>query len=283
MGLPIHRLGTLIIVRFFKRKAPYTINFFKIKVSLLISMSAIDRLKKLMIDEIDHIDDWSPFVMTFASRLWFTKMLQQYEIYKLAKDVPGDIIELGVHFGESYFHWARFLEIFNMGERETKVVGFDTFEGFPSINKNDVSPSNQKEEGDLAVKIGGFDCGPHTYKRLLKLIEIFEDDHFVPQKKRLELVKGDIMDTLPKYVEENPGLRISLLHLDVDLYEPTKLALELLYPLVSPGGVIILDEYGQRKFPGESAAFDEYFGANRPKLQKSSLVSNPSGWFVKDE
>ena len=103
-----------------------------------------------------------------------------------------------------------------------------------------------------------------------------------PKKKRLELVVGDVTETVPKYVEEHPGLRISLLHLDVDLYEPTLVGLKHLYPLVVPGGVVILDEYGHEKFAGESAAFDEYFGDCRPKDEKSRLVSNPSAYFIKE-
>tara|TARA_B100000953_G_C17948122_1_gene399083 strand:+ start:83 stop:823 length:741 start_codon:yes stop_codon:yes gene_type:complete len=241
----------------------------------------INKLKNVLLENIDQIDDLMPYIMTFSNRLWYTKMIQQYEIWKLSSNVPGHVVELGVHFGESFFHWAKFVEIYNMGERETRVIGFDTFSGFPSISNKDVTKKNQKEVSAVAVKKGGFDCGPETYKRLLKMIDIFEEDHFIPRKKRLELVKGDILKTVPKFVKDNPGLRISLLHLDCDLYEPTLCGLEHLYPLVSPGGVIILDEYGQEKFAGESKAFDEYFGKNPPKLQKSQIVSNPSGWFIK--
>ena len=89
------------------------------------------------------------------------------------------------------------------------------------------------------------------------------------------------MQTVPRYIEENPGLRISLLHLDLDLYEPTKVALEYLYPKVVPGGAVILDEYGMEGFPGESAAFDEYFGDNRPVLKKFPFISTPGGYFIK--
>lgn len=244
-------------------------------------LSTVDELKNLLIENLDQIADWMPYVMTFSNRLWFTKMLQQYEIWKLSQDVPGHVVELGVHFGESFLHFAKFVEIFNMGERETRVIGFDTFTGFPSVSAKDKSQKNQQETGPLRVVEGGFYSGDGAYTRLKKLIEIFENDHFVPQKARLELVKGDVLETIPKFVKDNPGLRISLLHLDVDLYEPTLCALEYLYPLVSPGGVVILDEYGQEKFPGESKAFDEYFAKSRPILQKSRIVSNPSGWFVK--
>jgi hypothetical protein len=65
------------------------------------------------------------------------------------------------------------------------------------------------------------------------------------------------------------------------LYDPTLAALKALYPLVVPGGVVLLDEYGMEGFPGESAAFDEYFGNNRPKLTKFPFISTPGGYFVK--
>jgi hypothetical protein len=252
------------------------------KNNAISEYSTVEKLKNILIENLDQIDDWMPYVLTFSNRLWFTKMIQQYEIWKLSQDIPGHVVELGVHFGESFLHFAKFVEMFNMGERETRVIGFDTFAGFPSISAMDKSKKNQEETGRLKVTKGGFYSGEGAYRRLQKLIKIFEDDHFVPQKSRLELVKGDVLKTIPKFVKDNPGLRISLLHLDLDLYEPTLCALKYLYPLVSPGGVVILDEYGQEKFPGESQAFDEYFGKSRPKLQKSRIVSNPSGWFVKD-
>jgi hypothetical protein len=103
----------------------------------------------------------------------------------------------------------------------------------------------------------------------------------VPRVKRVELVKGDASVTIPEYVERNPGLRVALLHLDLDLYDPTMAALEHLYPRVVPGGIVLLDEYGMDGFPGESAAFDAYFGSNRPKLTKFPYSPTPGGYFVK--
>jgi hypothetical protein len=246
-------------------------------------MSVFDQYRDVLKRHLDDIDSFMPYIATFQSRLWFTKMIQQYEIFKLAADRPGHIVELGVFHGESFFHWARLVEALNMGERETRVIGFDSFSGFTSIHERDKTALNQQEQGPLAIRAGGFNAGERAFQRVSELAEIFEADHFVPQKKRLEIVKGDIVQTVPDYVKRNPGLRIALLHLDCDLYEPTLTGLKHLYPLVVPGGVVILDEYGQSKFSGESAAFDEYFGNRRPALHKSRLVSNPSAWFVKTE
>jgi hypothetical protein len=248
-------------------------------------MSVYDRYKDVLLKDINNIDEIMPYIGVFYSRMNFTKMLEQYELFKLARQRPGHIVELGVYRGESFFNWARFLEAHNMGERETKVIGFDTFTGFTDVKQQDISAVNRSSaslEHEHGIKVGGFNPGARAKERIEELIEIFEQDHFVPQKKRLELVVGDVNETVPKYVREHPGLRISLLHLDVDLYEPTLTGLTYLYPLVVAGGVVILDEYAQEKFAGESAAFDEYFGSNRPKVVKSHLVSNPSAYFIKE-
>src|SRR5689334_15547707 len=106
-------------------------------------MSTFEKLRGLLQEEGDF-SDVIEHIGVYQSRLWFTKMLQQYEIFKLAMDRPGHIVELGVYKGESFFNWARFLEIFNMGERETCVIGFDTFSGFTGVHEKDKTVANQK-------------------------------------------------------------------------------------------------------------------------------------------
>jgi hypothetical protein len=248
-------------------------------------MSIFNRYQEVLKKDWDFLDEVMPYINLYGSRMHFTKMLEQYEIYKLAMHRPGHIVELGVYRGESFFNWARFVEAHNMGERETRIIGFDSFTGFTNVSEKDISAANRSEASlahEHGIKVGGFDPGERALERIKELIEIFENDHFVPQKRRLELVVGDVTKTIPQYVEEHPGLRISLLHLDVDLYEPTLIGLKYLFPLVVSGGVIVLDEYGQEKFAGESAAFDDYFGKKRPKVTKSRLVSNPSAYFIKE-
>nr|MBK7063964.1 hypothetical protein [Deltaproteobacteria bacterium] len=88
---------------------------------------------------------------------------------------------------------------------------------------------------------------------------------------------------LLQWLEENPGLRISLLHLDVDLYEPTLAALKAFYPRVVTGGVVIFDEYGLMPWEGESQAVDEYFASigERPLIKKFPTFHNPHGYMIK--
>ena len=80
------------------------------------------------------------------------------------------------------------------------------------------------------------------------------------------------------FVEENQDLKISFLNIDTDLYEPCVTALEKLYPLVSPGGVVLLDNYNV--FPGETKAVDEYFGPDLD-IRTLDLCKTPS-FIVKD-
>ena len=91
---------------------------------------------------------------------------------------------------------------------------------------------------------------------------------------KVELIKGDITKTVPQYVLENPELKISLLNLDTDIYEPAVTILEKLYPRIVKGGILILDDYGV--FPGETKAVDEYFKDNRIQINKFSHSMTPS-------
>ena len=94
-----------------------------------------------------------------------------------------------------------------------------------------------------------------------------------------ELVKGDINLTVPKYVSENPDLKISLLNIDTDIYEPAKTILEHLAPKVVVGGIIIFDDYGI--FHGETQLADEYCEKHGYKLINFPFNKVPS-YLIKE-
>ena len=213
--------------------------------------------------------------MLFFRRVNFAKHLAHIEIFNKTIDLPGSVVELGVFKGASFMTFLKLCDIHCAGDTLKKVIGFDTFSGFVGIDKKD-GKENKKRD----LKKGGFNA--QNFLQVLEgAIELERSDSFIPRFSRVELIKGNVIETVPKYVQANPGLRISLLHLDMDLYEPTKVALEYLYPKVVSGGVVLLDEYGMAGFPGESAAFDEYFGNHRPVLKKFPFISTPGGYFVK--
>jgi len=211
----------------------------------------------------------------YTRRTTLKKFLAHYDFFKMVIDLPGDIVELGVYRGCSLMSWANFLEIRNMGDRQKQVFGFDNFEGFVNFDKED-----GKEDENVNKTLGGFNGG--AFEDILRdAIGIFDNDRFIPYKPRVKLIKGNAEDTIPKFVEENPGLRISLLHFDVDLYKPTKVALEHFWDLVVKGGVILFDEYGIRPWQGESSAVDEFFKDKDVEIKRLDWSPNPGGYVIK--
>lgn len=195
------------------------------------------------------------------------KILVRYELYKLSQNIPGDIIECGVFKGTGHIFWLKLLKIFDNNSLK-KVVGFDTFGDFPKSTL-----TFEKKAVKKFQKEAKFDS-----QNLLKKI-----DNKIKKANlndRSVLIKGDIVKTSKKYVNDNRGFRISLLNLDLDTYEGTKHALINFFPHISPGGVVILDEYGSRGW-GESEAVDEFIIKKKIKLRKVKFSSKPTAYFIK--
>lgn len=213
----------------------------------------------------------------YVRRQNLTRLIAHYELFRMVKDLPGSIVECGVYQGNSLFAFAKFLEIFSPGDRIRRVIGFDSFEGLQHFEDEDgpFYPSRSKIVGGWSAR----DFEP-VFEEILNLTT---EDQFVPSSPRIEMVKGDILSTVPKYVESNPGLRISLLHLDVDVFAPNLVALEHLYPRVVAGGVVILDEYAMMEWGGESSAVEAFFQGDVPVFRKFPWTSTPGGFFVKGE
>ena len=211
-----------------------------------------------------------------ARRQWLKRFLAHTELFKMTLDVPGDIAELGVFRGMGLMTWANLLEAYCIGARTKVVWGFDNWKGFTSF-----APEDGSEVSNAHKVVGGFNPEPFLAE-LEDAIEIFDEDRFVPWKPRIKLINGQIEETVFKFVEENPGVRFSLIHFDCDLYEPTKAALDALWPLVSRGGVVMFDEYGIHDWPGETKAVDEFLALNpSAKLNTFNWTNVPAAYLVK--
>jgi hypothetical protein len=219
----------------------------------------------------DILRNWPAYVMRRDLR----RFLSHYELFKHVIDLPGCIVELGVFKGASFYTWANLLEIFCSNDRSRKVFGFDHFKGLVDFAEQDGALH------DGAQKVMGGWKAAEDEAMLLEALHA--SDSLTPGFKRAELVVGDLKETLPRFLEENPGLRISLLHLDLDLYEPTKLGLDLLFPLVLKGGVVCFDEYGLIPWAGESNAVEEYFRrlGEMPVIRKHPFTQMPHGYLIK--
>jgi hypothetical protein len=211
----------------------------------------------------------------YVMRRDIPRFLAHYELFKLVVDLPGCIVDLGVYRGASFFTFSNLMESFCPFDRSRKVFGFDHFAGLTQFSDKD----GRKDDGVAKVE-GGYKA---TREEIETLVEIHNSDNMIPGTKRCLLVDGDIKDTLPKFLEQNPGLKIALLHFDMDLYEPTKIAMETLYPLVLKGGVVCFDEYGLVPWGGETTAVDEYFAKHgeAPTIKKFNFAQTPHGYFIK--
>lgn len=245
-----------------------------------------ERLQKKALEHLYETTGMTSFEMfrnfpVFTPRFNVARFLTHYELFKKIYDLPGVIVDLGVFRGASTFTWAKLCEIFCPTDVRKVVYGFDTFEGFPDLSAED-GPEDQHQD----VRIGGY-FGGTTVERDLSLAQTaMNHDRHLRHVNRIEFIKGDVSQTIPAFIDsKGNGLRIALLNLDVDLYEPTKVALEYFVPLMVRGGIIILDEYAVDTFGGESKAVDEYFIKNfgkRATIKKFPWHSNPSGYIVVD-
>lgn len=204
----------------------------------------------------------------FVPRQVLSKFLCRYEIFKKVLNVHGSVVECGVLNGGSLFGFAQMSAILEPLNHQRKIIGFDTFAGFPHIHDKDKTGISSN------LNKGGYDAD--SYEQLLENIKIYDSNRSLSHIPKIELVKGDILETLPKYLQTHPHLVVSLLYLDVDLYEPTKLALKLLRPRMPKGAVIIFDELNCEGFPGETIAVQEELGIPNISIERFSFDTNIS-------
>jgi hypothetical protein len=205
----------------------------------------------------------------FASRQAITKFLARAEVFQKQLHVNGSIVEMGVFHGASLMSWAHLSSIYEPVNYLRKIVGFDSFGGFPKISKQDRGGKSEH------LRKGGFHADD-SYRHLQRSIELYDANRLMNHIPKVELVRGDICKTLPAYVKHNAHLVVSLLHLDVDLYEPTKCALELLVPRMPKGAIILFDELNMDLFPGETLAVMETIGIPSLRLQRFPFATSMS-------
>jgi len=161
--------------------------------------------------------------------------------------VPGAIVECGVWRGGSMMAVALTLE--KLQDRSRDLLLFDTFEGMSPPGSNDVDLRGT--HADLAAPTGSFSASAEQVAANLASTGY--------PMQRVHLIKGKVEDTIPSRAADE----IALLRLDTDWYESTMHELRHLYPRLSRGGVLIVDDYGHWK--GAKDAVDAYFEQNSPR------------------
>ena len=188
-------------------------------------------------------DSYNNLMFSEDSRV-FNKMVKKIEIYNEVKHVVGDIVEFGVFKGAGM---ALFLKLTKLYEPNsiTKIIGFDYFE--PKQIINELSGINKDMMIDVLNRVDEHDLSVTAVTKKLDSI----------QSSNYMLVKGEAVSECKKYYEENPGARIKLLYMDLDVGEPTYNIMKILWNRIGKDGIIVLDEYGYHKWD-ESNGVDKF-------------------------
>lgn len=197
------------------------------------------------------------------------KLLHRFKYYELTKHLAGDIVELGVFKGSGVATFVKFIEIFNTHSNK-KVIGFDLFD----VENKDI---DNFENGEAMKTVYNKVTNNELFLESIdnKINNINND------KSKYILVKGDVCKTTKSFVIENPGFRISMLYIDLDLNEPVYESLKNLWDRILPGGYIIFDEYEYHKFD-ESNGVDRFlkdFDINYEILSTNFMA--PSAYLIK--
>lgn len=195
----------------------------------------------------------------FQDRRLISRVLWVADLYQKILPVHGSVFEFGVRYGPNLALFAALRGIFEPLNPNRKIVGFDTFAGFPSITPE--MDTAQHQPGDYAV--------PENYESFLEaVLAAHEDMGPLEAMRRFELVKGDASVTVAEYLKQHPETLISLAYFDMDIYEPTRKVLGDILPYLNRGALVVFDELNLADFPGESVAVRECFGG-RYRLVRS--------------
>lgn len=210
-------------------------------------------------------DSFNDFIFSSDYKL-FAKLASKLKFCELTKNIPGDIVELGVFKGSGLLTFLKANKLLSVNYK--KVYGFDIFDDEKLLK--DISTSDNQLMSDLFNK-RNFD--PKGYPDILKQIIVNAGfDNF-------SIVVGNVFETVPIFLEKNPGFRASIINFDLDTSEPTKFCLNYFWKRLVKGGVMIFDEYGVNEWT-ESDAVDEFIYENNLQIISTNYPF-PTAYLVK--
>ena len=187
----------------------------------------------------DNYQNFNNFIFSNDIKI-MGKLLHRFQHFLNVKELPGDIVEVGVFKGSGMSSFMKFIEIFCPNSNK-KVIGFDIFDVVESENVLKSDKDIDRESMNIIYdRVNHNDLTLESVTNNLTNTKISND--------RFILVKGDVEKSIPTFLDENPGFRISYLYIDVDIDRPTYFTLKYLWDRILPGGVIIFDEFEYHKY-----------------------------------
>src|SRR5208283_4931718 len=135
----------------------------------------------------------------FINRQALSRILFMHDLYKRIINVHGVVIEFGVRWGQNLAVFANCRGMYEPFNHNRKIVGFDTFKGFPLISNK-----------DAGLRKGAYGVNPDYEIYLERVLSYHEKESPIADIKKFELIKGDAMKTVPAYLKENPETIIAL-------------------------------------------------------------------------
>jgi len=193
-------------------------------------------------------------------------------LYRQTIETQGVVMEFGTHWGHNTAIFTALRGIYEPFNRHRKIIGFDTFEGFPDLGSKD-GKSDLMQQGKLKTTQGYPDY-------LRELLQTHQDLNPLSHINKNEICVGDGTIELEKYLKRAPQTIVALAYFDFDLYEPTKNCIKLVRNRLTKGSVVGFDELNDPDSPGETLAVMETFGLNNIKLKRFPNASRVSYFIV---
>jgi hypothetical protein len=190
----------------------------------------------------------------------FAKFLFLDDIYRQILSVPGDVVEFGTWWGQSLVTFLNLRAVYEP-YCARRIIGFDTFAGYP--------PPGDRDRASETIKPGGYAVSENYEAILQELLEYHEDENVLSHIRKFELVRGDVTKTAREYYERRPEALVALAFFDMALYEPTKAALLAIKDRLVPGSILAFDELADPDYPGETEAVREVLGLRSCRLVRS--------------
>lgn len=194
----------------------------------------------------------------FSGHMSIGRYLTLYELYKKTEGIAGHIAEVGTYKGTSLLWFGKLLQLFEPNSL-TQAHGFDWFKG-----TGDDSVGLKIEKGSYS----------YNYEELLKVIKYQNIDNvcFVH--------KLNIITELEKFFEDNPHFYYKMVFLDAGFYDVVKKSIEVLWPRLNKGGILVLDQFGHELSPGEAMAVKELLPDQKIRTINNSWM--PNAYIIKE-
>jgi hypothetical protein len=230
------------------------------------ALDSLENLRMSLIEDCKYQNEknWVASV-SCMNRISLSKILFYDEIVRRITHLPGVIIELGVQWGALTSLLYNLVSIHEPYNFRRKIVGFDTFTGFPASSLSERELNLGWKEHDLA----GTRDTKEIANRCLEAHQVFSGmSHMV----RHEFVEGDVLETLPTWFDNNPCETVALCIFDMDLGVPTRESLKHILRHSQKGTILVFDEYSHPKFPDEGVVVREIVDTMKVQPFKSPLL-----------